>query len=61
MKDLKEVDITDIQHKLSLKPSPLEQPKALPRTLSAYSGAMQNIGCNIGTGIFILQGSMVVN
>jgi amino acid transporter len=33
--------------------------RVLPRTLSAYSGAMQNIGCNIGAGIFILQGSMI--
>jgi hypothetical protein len=29
--------------------------RVLPRTLSAYSGAMQNMGCYIGASIFLLQ------
>jgi amino acid permease len=44
------------------KPLNLKTDKnVLPRTLSVYSGAMQNIGCNIGAGIFILQGSMLAD
>jgi amino acid permease len=33
----------------------------LPRTISVFSGAMLNMGSNIGSGVFLLQGAMLTD